>query len=97
LNRNELIARIEQCVRDQSPAPPENLGEHTILYGAGGLLDSLGLVTLTLELESQVNRTVGSEIVISDDRALLLDESPFRTIGSLADYVIALVADASPS
>jgi acyl carrier protein len=94
MNRNDLIALIEQTVVDMSPTKPAGLGENTVLFGDDGLFDSLGLVTLTLSVEAQVNETLGTAIALTDDRALLRAQSPFSTVASLADYVVELLAGA---
>ena len=91
MNRDELIALIERAIADQSPTPPPPLGEHSVIFGDGGLLDSLGLVTLTLSVEAQVNELFDAHITLTDDRALLRAQNPFATVGSFADYVLELL------
>jgi acyl carrier protein len=48
---------------------------------------------LIVEVEQQVNETYGIDIVIADDRAMSQAHSPFRTIGSLADYIETLLKE----
>ncbi|HTX59269.1 MAG TPA: hypothetical protein VMH02_06275 [Verrucomicrobiae bacterium] len=95
MNRDELIALIERAVVDQSPTQPPPLDEHSRLFGEHGLLDSLGLVTLTLSVEAQVNELFDAHVTLTDDRALLREQSPFATIGSFADYVLELLEASS--
>lgn len=59
----------------------------TALFGRGALLDSLGLVSLVLELEMAVNDRYGTDIVLADEKAMAQKNSPFRTVGSLARYI----------
>jgi acyl carrier protein len=75
--------------------PPEQLavevnGE-TRLFGATALLDSAALVSLLVEVEQQINDLVGTEILLADDRAMSQKQSPFRNIGTLAEYVVMLL------
>jgi acyl carrier protein len=63
--------------------------EATVLYGREGGLDSLGLVSLILDVEEAVNAQTGRGLVLADEKALAQRRSPFRTVESLADYVMA--------
>jgi acyl carrier protein len=68
------------------------LGEEAPVYGRDGALDSLSLVSLILLIEEQVELEFGKTISITDDRAMSQFRSPFRTVGSIADFVTALAA-----
>jgi hypothetical protein len=68
-------------------APGESLGPETCLFGPSGLLDSLGLVSVLVELEQKVADACGRPVSLMDDRAMSETSSPFRTVNSLADYL----------
>lgn len=89
----ELMELVESSLREvlalagrDLPEGMEVTGE-TALFGRGALLDSLGLVSLVLELEMAVNERYEVELVLADEKAMSQKNSPFRTVGSLADYV----------
>lgn len=65
--------------------------EATPLYGAGSYLDSLGLVTLLVTLEQDVTEAFKSTVSLMDEQAMSLTHSPFRTIGTLADYIESML------
>ncbi|MES1147349.1 MAG: acyl carrier protein [bacterium] len=67
-------------------------GEETPIYGAHGVIDSLDLVTLILMIEDEAKFTFGKIISITDDKAMSSVRSPFRTVGSLTDYLTNLAA-----
>ncbi|MGV3618486.1 MAG: acyl carrier protein [Fimbriimonas sp.] len=67
-------------------------GEEALLYGKDAPLDSLALVSLIVLLEEKAHDTFGRTVTIADDRAMSQFRSPFRSVGSLTDYVCALVA-----
>jgi len=73
-------------------AAPE-VNAETRLFGANALLDSVTLVSLLVEVEQQINDTIGTEILLADDRAMSQKHSPFRNIGTLADYVLMLLSE----
>ena len=62
--------------------------EDTILYGSGGSLDSLGLVSLLMDVEEAVSARSGRPLVLTDEHAMSQRRNPFRTVGSLTDYVL---------
>lgn len=68
-------------------------GNDTILFGRGGVIDSVDFVTLLLDIEQAVNDEYGSHIAISNARAMSQKNSPFRTIGTLAEYIKKLLEE----
>ena len=57
------------------------------LIGTDARLDSLGLVNLIVLVEEKVQQQFGVGITLVDERAMSQSKSPFRTLGSLADFV----------
>ena len=93
MTREDTIKLI--CSVYKELVPPEDLpatvNETTRLFG--GALDSVGLVSLIVELEQQIADRAEASITIADDRAMSQKRSPFRTIGSLGDYVQGLMME----
>ena len=73
---------------DRIPKAPE-----TELFGGGGKLDSLALVTLIVSVEETVAREMGRSITIASERAMSQKNSPFRTVQSLSEFVAQLLED----
>jgi acyl carrier protein len=88
---NIIIDAYRQFVPLGELAGP--IGADTRLFGGDSPLDSTALVSLIIEVEQQVNETYGIDTVIADDRAMSQAHSPFRTIGSLADYIETLLKE----
>lgn len=61
------------------------------LYGHSSSLDSLGLVRLLIDVEQRVNERYGSTVALMDEKAMSQKHSPFRTVVSLADYLVKLI------
>jgi D-alanine--poly(phosphoribitol) ligase subunit 2 len=93
--KSEIVETIVRAMRDNAAGRPlpEPLGEGTVLFGKSGVLDSLGLITLVVEVEAQINDATGASIVIANERAMSQQSSPFRTVGALAQYVEMLLAE----
>lgn len=57
------------------------------LLGKDARLDSLGLVNLIVLVEEKIQQQFGVGITLVDERAMSQSKSPFRTLGSLAEFV----------
>lgn len=92
----ELIYRaiddlnVELSEEDQLKKAPD-----TILFGNSGALDSLGLVNLIIATEQYVDSDLGVAFTLADERAMSQKSSPFRTVGTLADYILMLLKEYS--
>lgn len=99
LSRSEItglvLSSLESVLAtgpDDRPDPVE-LGEDTHLIGRNRVLDSMGLVTLIVDVEQRLEEEYDVVIVVADERAMSQKHSPFRSVGSLADYICQLVAE----
>ena len=63
----------------------------TILFGEEGRLDSLGLVSLIMEIEGQIQVDFDTTITLADERAMSRLNSPFRSVDSLAGYIVEIL------
>jgi hypothetical protein len=70
---------------------PPGAGEKTRIFGAGGRLDSLGLVGLLAELEYKLEEAFGRKVVLASERAMSRTRSPFHDVASLTDHVLDLL------
>jgi len=95
--RERILAIIlaEVGAINETSAKPmrEEICESTHLIGGGGAMDSISLVSMIVAIEQQVEDELGCAISITSDRAMSQTKSPFRTIGSLTDWVLQLVQE----
>lgn len=82
----DLIAETVRGYRVTMRAGDADIGPDTALLGPGGALDSIGLVSVIVELEQTLSDRTGSEVSLMNDRALSQTRSPFRTVRALAEY-----------
>ncbi len=85
-----IIADLNQSLFKDSPLAKS---PDTILFGSGSKLDSLGLVNLIVALEQKIEDEYSVSLTIVDERAMSQSSSPFKTINSLADYVLLHLAE----
>lgn len=81
-----IVDNLHEVGDERALSLPNRLDAETRLFGADGLLDSLGLVSLVVLVEQAVEDTTGVTISLADRRALAHRNNPFETIGALADY-----------
>lgn len=63
------------------------------LVGTSGKLDSLGLVNLIVGSEQKIEEEFGIAISLADAIVMSQNHGPFKTVGSLADYVLRLLEE----
>lgn len=64
-----------------------------ILFGEQGKMDSLGLATLVVLSEQKIHEEFGCALSLADEKAMSQKRSPFRTVGTMADYVTQLLKE----
>lgn len=80
-NLNQTLASERQL--------PKSLD--AVLFGRRSRLDSLGLVNLIVAIEEGIQDKFATSISIADERALSQQDSPFRTVETLANYICLLL------
>lgn len=77
----------------KNPIPVEKGVNAPLFGGDDGVLNSLGLVTLIMAVEQAVEDAFETPVILANEKAMSMKNSPFRTIGSLTDYIITLLKD----
>jgi len=54
------------------------------LFGSGSVIDSLDLVAIIVRMEEAITTSTGKTVEIVDENSMVGDDSPFRTVASLA-------------
>jgi len=88
----QTIARAIGQLNQTRPAPQRiGTAPETALLGEGGSVDSLGFVNLVVAVEEEIEEEFGVAVSIADEKARARTDNPFKTVGTLAEYVTALV------
>src|SRR5213596_2558331 len=95
----ELVSLIVKAAREFGEhgrvALPATIDDDTPLFGREGFLDSMALVSLVVAVEQAIEDELGVSVSLADDRALSQRNSPYRTVGSLAEYAARLLDGAA--
>lgn len=62
------------------------------LLGSEKGVDSLTFVNLVVAIEEQIHRKFGKSVVLVDEDSIALQEHPFRTVGTMAEYVELVIS-----
>lgn len=92
LERQTALEVVLGCVREaveQSGGDASTISEDTSIVGPGAVLDSIGVVSLIVDIEQRLEMDHQVSVTLANDRAMSQKNSPFRTVGVLADHVIA--------
>jgi acyl carrier protein len=96
MNRKDVVALIitaaEDLRQERKIASHDPIAESTVLFGRNGIFDSLGLVSLIVDVEQRIEDH-GISIILGDERAVSQKHSPFRTVQSLAEYICKLIGE----
>jgi acyl carrier protein len=81
-----IVAAVNELGDQDAVQLPADLSEATPLFGEAGFLDSMSLVSLVVAVEQAIEDRFGKAVSLADEKALSRRHSPYRTIGSLAEY-----------
>ena len=67
--------------------------EETEIFGSKSIIDSLQLISLIVKIEEDVYEQVGKEIIVVDEAAVIVGNSPFQTVKSLTEFVYKKISE----
>jgi acyl carrier protein len=91
IDRNTAVSVVILCLRDaieqSGTADQGEISEETVIVGKGAALDSMGVVSLIVDVEQRLEMDHGVSVTLANDKAMSQRSSPFRTVGVLADHI----------
>lgn len=96
MDRDTALGIVTSCLRDaveQLGTPTPAITEDTVIVGEGAILDSIGVVSLIVDIEQRLEMDHGVSITLASERAMSQRSSPFRTAGVLTDHVCTTIAE----
>ena len=93
--REDVLSLVLRCVEifcdENALAVDINKGEDLRLFGGESLLDSLGLVSLIVQIEEQIEDKYVLSVVLADEKAMSRRTSPFAKVSYLVDYIFEIL------
>ena len=91
INNEKIVQTVIEAIDELNEQLPKEekleKSSDTELFGSGGHLDSLGLVSLVTTVEQKLEENFGMTATLLEDIAALENDNPFKTVKTLADYV----------
>ena len=88
-----VIGAVDELNEELDYDSLSNPTEGTVIFGGEDGVDSLTLVRLIVDIESRLSDELGKTVSLSDDRAMSAKRSPFRSVGSLVEYICGSLED----
>lgn len=93
--REKIVDILVNTVKDFNESLPEDEKLSTdlneALYGGDSRLDSLGLVSLIVGIEQNIEDHLEQTISLADEKAMSQKSNPFKNLDSLTSYIIEQV------
>jgi acyl carrier protein len=83
-----VLSTLRDAV-DQNGGDPASVTEETVIVGPEAVIDSIGVVSLIVDIEQRLEMDHQVSVTLASDRAMSQRNSPFRTPAVLADHIIA--------
>jgi acyl carrier protein len=90
-----VVAGLKEVFEQTGSPAPANITDDTVLVGNDAVIDSLGVVSLIVEVEQRLEGEHGISVTLANDKAMSAKNSPFRTVGVLADHCVAMAQEAA--
>jgi acyl carrier protein len=85
-----ILNALKNINEERDAGEKMKVSSQTKLFGVDSELDSLGLVTLVTEVETEINDQFGTSISLMDDRAMAQKTSPFSDVQTLRNYIVEI-------
>jgi len=59
-----------------------------VLYGACGVLDSMSLVSIVIDVEQMIEEQLGVKMTLVNDSAMSPKGSPLQSVNTFANYIL---------
>lgn len=91
IDRNVALEIVFSALRDavdQNGGDASSVNDETVIVGPGAVIDSIGVVSLIVDIEQRLEMDHQISVTLANDRAMSQRNSPFRTPAVLADHII---------
>ena len=88
----EVIDLIQEFVNEETDNSVD-VNEDTKLFGANGIMDSMSLVSLIVEIEDFIDENYDVRLTLANEKAFSRRTSPFVRVNYLIDYIVELIKE----
>lgn len=95
--KEQIFSTIISSIKEFNESIKEKIqisnGRDTTLFGKDGVLDSLALVNLIVQIEENIAEEFNKPITLTSEKAMSRKLSPFLTVGTLTDYIEEILSE----
>lgn len=91
--KDAIIELNEELDYDHLRTP----NDATVLFEGDDSLDSLSLVSLIVDIEARVGDNFEVDVVLASEKAMSMQNSPYRNVGALTQFVLDELAGEQPT
>ena len=94
MNKDQIFDLVKKSVLEYAESEDLDIQvkNATHLVGKDSPLDSLGLVNVIIDLETKLGER-GFEVVLASEAAMYGNDSPFRSVATLVDYIAKAIGE----
>src|SRR6201992_4272209 len=84
------VSIVTACLKDgleQAGTPVEKIDRDTVFVGPSAVLDSIGVVSLIVDIEQRLQMDHDIAVTLASEKALRQKNSRFSTVGGLAAHI----------
>ena len=89
---NVIYKALEDLNAEKDAENKIDIRPDTPLYGDDSVLDSLDLVSVIVDIETEVSARFNATISLTDDQAMSRTPAPFLGVAPLKDYILEQLA-----
>src|SRR5882724_4879860 len=91
MDKTVAVSIVTTCLKEvleQAGTPVEKIDDDTVIVGPSAVLDSIGVVSLIVDIEQRLQMEHDIAVTLASEKAMSQKNSPFRTVGILAAHII---------
>jgi acyl carrier protein len=93
----EIVLSALRDAVEQNGGDASGVTAETVIVGPAAVIDSIGVVSLIVDIEQRLEMEHQVSVTLANDRAMSQRNSPFRTAAVLADHILTTEREAAAS
>ena len=100
IDRESALELVLSSLRDaveQNGGDSAGVNTETVIVGPEAVIDSIGVVSLIVDIEQRLEMDHQVSVTLANDRAMSQRSSPFRSPAVLAEHILATEREGAAS
>lgn len=88
-----VLSCLKNAIEQFGTGQEGEVGTDTVIVGQAAVLDSIGVVSLIVDIEQRLEADFGVAVTLASEKAMSQRSSPFRTCSVLAEHICSTIAE----